>query len=136
MFGVALIVVGSASLVLRAGYENLRAASKDKESPRAVLKTTTWDFGDVEPGQILRASIPVTNAGGTRLAVVNESSSCSCSSTTTGGIVVLPGETSQLEVKLDTRGSRSVVQSELRFFTNDPQRPRLTITLLAKVRGR
>ncbi|MBT4867480.1 MAG: DUF1573 domain-containing protein [Planctomycetaceae bacterium] len=129
-----LIAIGSASIVLRGGFENLVAATN--EPPRAVLKVTDWDFGDVEPGQILRASFPVANAGGRRLVVVEESSNCSCSSTTSGGIVVPPGEIGELQITLNTDRLQSAIKTGLQFSTNDPKHPRLTLTLAAKVRDR
>ena len=115
-------------------FENLVAATN--EPPSAVLKVTAWDFGDVEPGQILRASFSVTNAGGRRLVVAEESSTCSCSSTTSGGIVVPPGETGVLQVKLDIDRLQSAIKTGLQFSTNDPQHPRLTLNLVAKLRDR
>ena len=100
----------------------------------AVLKSTQWDFGVVQQGEILRTSFFIQNVGDRRLIVQQRSSSCDCASTPSQTMIVQPGKSANIAATVDTHGIEGAFQMELEFTTSDPQLPEFTLSLLSEVR--
>jgi hypothetical protein len=128
--------VGLWSLPLRPKVEFWlsEAAGRVPEQPVVSIKQVEQDFGSVDAGGVLPASFRVTNTGGRRLILLEKSRSCGCLASGRPEILVQPGQSVDLEIKLKTARLHGPVRKAVYYYTNDPKRPLLTLTLVADVR--
>ncbi|WP_306600149.1 DUF1573 domain-containing protein [Geothrix sp. 21YS21S-2] len=102
--------------------------------PRMVLDTLRHDFGKVERESTSRFRFKVTNAGGGPLRILGVKPSCGCTSTVVGKEILLPGESTELEVAFMAAGLRGEVTKFVEIHSDDPANPIQTLTLKAEVR--
>ena len=91
------------------------------------------DFGKVQEGTKAVHQFRVTNTGTAPLAIYRMNPSCGCTSTVVGQSSLAPGESTGLEVALNTRGMKGPVHKSVVVVTNDPARPNCTLTFEAEV---
>jgi hypothetical protein len=108
---------------------------KCESPPRPELDYTSWDFGCVESGPELEARFPVHNAGGRRLILHESRSSCECVSGANSHVIVKPGETIDLAVRIATKHVRGPLKLDVQYDTNSPDVPLLSFSLLADVKS-
>jgi len=82
------------------------------------------DFGNVQQSQSLVFAFTVLNTGNEELVISRISTSCGCTAAIVSDRVVPPGGTTKLEVTLETRKYRGVVQRSVSVASNDPDRVR------------
>lgn len=101
--------------------------------PMALVPCTQRDLGTVPQGEVLQAAFAVTNTGTRRLILLEQSRACCGRSTGRPETAVLPGETTELRVQVDTSRWCGQVREVVRYHTNDPGLPRLCLTVTARV---
>lgn len=100
-------------------------------APRAVLPDSTCDLGEVRGGQPLTARFPIENRGARRLVLTELDRSCDCVRGERPEIVVGPGRSGEIRVRLETDELSGPMQLEVRYATNDPALPMITLRVLA-----
>ena len=118
IFGLLLstLVVATASLVL--------AQEKTADGPQMEIEPEEHDFGNVQQNQNLLHEFTITNTGSEDLVIRRISTSCGCTAALVSEDVVPPGGTVSLEVKLETRKYKGVVQRSISVASNDKRRVR------------
>jgi len=94
-------------------------------APQVALDDDVHDFGHVRRGVILHHDFRIRNSGGRKLLLYRE-----------GGvdpIRVDSGDAADVTVALHSAERWGRTQKNVRFTTNDPERPRLTLTVTAVV---
>ena len=111
----------------------LSVADDDQGSPQAVIERTRWDFGTVSGEKELMARFPVTNAGRRRLVLVELDRSCDCVAPDRPEIIVAPGESTVIPIRLDAKQLAGAFEMIVRFTSNDAHQPTLEFRLCAKI---
>lgn len=101
-----------------------------------ALATDRQDFGEVPAGPPLIARFPIENHGARRLVLTELDRSCDCIRGERPEIIVGPGSSGEIRVRLATDELCGPMQLALRYATNDPALPMLTVQVLADVKGR
>lgn len=128
---VSFILTREASHALRpAPAEETR---QEAPGPIAVLPETQRDVGAVSAGVVLGARFSVKNAGTRRLVIERESEECCDEPSERRRIVVPPGVSGVIEVQVDTNRWYGEMRHVVHYTTNDPSRPRFTLTLHGEV---
>jgi Protein of unknown function (DUF1573) len=100
--------------------------------PMLVIDDLEKDLGHVSVGERISVEFALSNAGDRRLILQNVESSCECVSGEPS-IVVASGKSKALKVKFRAQEATGQMQIETSYSTNDPERPLLTLTVLANV---
>jgi uncharacterized protein DUF1573 len=124
--GVALVMSSAHALCIH-------IVSSRSGHPRAVVDRTTWEFGKVQPGSMLKAGFEVRNEGGQRLILRKLNGDCDCLSTTETEVLIEPGTHRTLVAELDTLKASGPMTVELNYRTNDPQQPLLKLVVVADI---
>ncbi|HEX5444459.1 MAG TPA: DUF1573 domain-containing protein [Pirellulales bacterium] len=131
---VVLLTVVLFECVAAVVFGRLRLAPHDSEAvPHAVVPDTLLDFGEVPAGRPLTAHFPVENHGARRLVLTQLDASCDCIRGDRPEIVVGAGESSDIQVRLETEELSGPMQLDLRYATNDPILPTIAVRVLADV---
>src|SRR3990172_10196310 len=85
------------------GY--LKAIPKSENQtnlPKIEVSPKTYDFGEINYGEVMNYTFEVKNAGTRPLEIKRVATSCSCTTAKIGKENLAPGETTQLSVRYDS----------------------------------
>ena len=88
-----------------AGYGYLKAIPKPENQenlPKIEVSPETYDFGEINYGDIMNYNFQVKNTGSSLLEIKRVATSCSCTTAKIEKENLAPGETTQLSVKYDS----------------------------------
>ncbi|MFH1919181.1 MAG: DUF1573 domain-containing protein [Planctomycetota bacterium] len=125
-----------ASLVSRSLSARTGEARAGRLAPRLVLPRSERDLGTVSQGGTIRAVFPIRNAGIRRLIVMEEGKGCCGEPAEPRRIILAPGESTSVEVEVNTAQWHGRVEHAVHYTTNDPELPRFALTVTANVESR
>lgn len=94
-----------------------------------------FDFLSVEEGAVVEKVFTISNKGSEPLQVQKVAASCGCTVSTLASNYIAPGESTTLEVKLDTRGFYGGVQKKVFIFTNDPNQAAVALPITGRIKA-
>ena len=100
------------------------AQRKAKSGPVMEIEPKDHDFGGVQQDQKLVHEFTVTNVGTEDLEIRRISTSCGCTAAILADSIVKPGESTTLEVVLETRKYKGVIDKSVSVASNDRERVR------------
>jgi hypothetical protein len=103
-----------------------------RPAPRAVAPFTSYDFGDVYTGEIIRQVFVIRNEGDAELLIKDFKADCGCS-VTRFDRAIPPGAEGTVELEVQTISQSGVISKTARLYTNDPDRPTMVFTLNANM---
>jgi hypothetical protein len=114
-------LVAVAALLLSSG-ELLRAQSSKSAGARMEIEPSEHDFGSVRQDQKLVYEFVVRNAGTEDLELLRIATSCGCTAALPAERIVPPGGSTTLEVTLETRKYKGVLERSVSVASNDRTR--------------
>jgi mono/diheme cytochrome c family protein len=124
---IICLVACSLALVL------LSACSALKPAPKIEVDQKKFDFGDVKEGVELNHTFHLRNTGNAQLNIYEAYSSCGCTTPKLSKQKLNPGETTELNVAIDTAMKQDAVTKTVFVSSNDMALPLLPIDLSMKV---
>lgn len=104
--------------------------SKAKEQ---VDEKYTWDFGKAKEGDILAHTFTLKNEYSKVLNIKNVTSTCGCTTSVVKKTTLTPGETTDIEVKFNTKGYSGLTQKYIYVNTDDLDNPMIRLIIKADV---
>ncbi len=104
------------------------------DAPVALLPSSDRDVGTITQGAVLRIAFPIANAGTRRLIVTEAAATCCGRPANDGQIVLAPGESTNLNVSIETIRWCGQLDHAVRYLTNDPRLPQFTLKVTGDVR--
>ena len=101
LFALFVMVAGAAMLSMTMPYSN--ANDQDSNAPHMKFETTKHNFGTIYVGADGNFSFKFTNTGKEPLIIQGVRSSCGCTIAKKPNAPVIPGESSEIKVRYDTR---------------------------------
>jgi GTPase len=92
-----------------------------------------WDFGQVKEGQILKHDFAIRNGLSNPLVIKKIDTSCSCTVSEVKKKTLMPGESTVIEVKFNSKGYFGPVQQFVYVNTDNTDNPVLKFTIKANV---
>jgi len=123
------------------GYLNAIPGIEDsaEEYPKIEAAPESFDFGEIDYGQIAEHTFKIKNSGNEVLEIKRIATSCACTSAEIEKEILNPGEETNLFVKYDTglmTGAHAKGNQERIIYikSNDPINPQIEITIKAYVK--
>jgi len=104
--------------------------SKAKEQ---VDEKYTWDFGKAKEGDILTHTFILKNESSKTLNIKNVNTSCGCTTSEVKKTSLEPGESTDIEVKFNSKGYLGPVQKFIYVNTDDVDNPVIRLIIKADV---
>lgn len=107
--------------------------------PRIEISPKTFDFGDIQYGDIVEYDFTVKNVGNEILEIKRVATSCSCTTAKLGKEAISPGEAVNLHVRYDS-GAMGLAHGKgkqeriIYIKSNDPVTPQAESMVFANVR--
>ncbi len=93
----------------------------------------TWNFGKVKKDETLKHTFSLANDSNATLNIKNVQTSCGCTAVEIKNKVLLPGETTELEVKVEVKGYAGEVKQYVFVYTDNLDNPVLRFIIKAEV---
>ena len=100
------------------GYAQNDDAAPTADGPIMSFETMTVDYGTIEEGADPLRKVKFTNTGTQPLIIKNARGSCGCTVPTWPKEPIMPGESSDIEVRYDTRRVGKISKT-IRITTNE-----------------
>jgi hypothetical protein len=97
--------------------------------PKVVFKEKEWDFGHIKQGEVVTHEFIFRNEGNAPLKVSRVSTSCGCTAALVSANELAPGQEGRLKVTFDSRGYYDKVVKYIYFESNDPEKPRVELSI-------
>ncbi len=94
---------------------------------------TTFDFGEVYTGAVVKKNIILKNVGKDTLNVDNVSTSCGCTATLLSKNAIAPKDSGNLQITFDSKKFTGKVEKAVTFETNDTTQKKVRIIFNAEV---
>lgn len=114
-------VVAIAALLLSAAAP-LRAQASKSGGPRMEIEPSEHDFGPARQDQKLVYDFVVKNTGTEDLTLLRIATSCGCAAALPAERLVPPGGSTTLQVTLETRKYKGVLERSISVASNDRRR--------------
>lgn len=113
-----------------AGYPQVKENLSD-DAQADILRS--WDFGKAAAGSILQHDFVLKNESGRTLKITGINTSCGCTVSKVKKEVLAPGETTEIEVKFNTRGYSGAVRQFIFVNTDSPENPIIRFTIKTEI---
>ncbi len=117
LVGILILVTATATAITSTAQRN-----NTQSGPRMEIEPSNHDFGGVKPNQELLHVFTVSNVGTEPLEIRRISTSCGCTAAIAKTRVLNPGQSTTLEVTLETRKYKGVIEKSVSVASNDPAR--------------
>lgn len=111
----------------------LMAFSGQDKAPSIVIDNPVKDFGKVMQGTMLKHAFSFSNKGTTTLEILTVEASCGCQTASPSADKIPAGRSGQIEVSVDTAGMTGAIEESVSVATNDPRRPKVSLSVRADV---
>ena len=109
------------------------APKAGERGPKITVEKAVHDFGEIGPGAKKYCEFKFTNTGDSLLKITKVSRTCGCTPFTLEKNEYAPGESGTLKVKYNAGGLGGSVNRRLFIYSNDKERPKVTLTIKAKI---
>ncbi|MFH1354826.1 MAG: DUF1573 domain-containing protein [Candidatus Omnitrophota bacterium] len=92
-----------------------------------------WDFGEIEKAEIVEHNFTISNNSGKTLKIERVHTSCGCTASEVGNDTLLPGKSTQIKVKFDSKSYSGEIKQYAYVHTDDPENSLIKLTIKAKV---
>jgi hypothetical protein len=86
--------------------------------PKIEFEETTFNFGEVNEGEIVEHDYNFTNIGKKDLVILDTKSSCGCTVPYYDKAPIPPGGSGTIKIKFDTKGKSRGQEKKVTIFTN------------------
>ncbi|MDO8424582.1 MAG: DUF1573 domain-containing protein [bacterium] len=120
-------------------FKAIPGADGGGDNPKIEMSPATFDFGDIQYGQIVEYDFTVKNTGKSVLEIKRVATSCSCTTAKISQETITPGETVNLRVRYDS-GAMGLAHGKGRqerviyIRSNDPVTPQTESMIFANVK--
>jgi len=93
----------------------------------------TWDFGQVKEGQVLKHTFTLKNESTKTLKIKDVNTSCGCTASEAKKVILLPQESTTVEVKFNSKGYSGSAKQYIYVHTDDLDNPVIRFIIIAQV---
>ncbi len=122
------------SLSIAEDFSKLTEEQK-ANAPVAVVENNVYEFGVLVEGDIAEHSYKIKNNGKSDLIIRNVKASCGCTAVKHSNLVK-PGETTDINVKFNSRGKKGRQNKSITVITNDPNNSTITFRITGDVQAK
>jgi len=124
---IGIIVIVGAFLI----FYNIQ--NKSSQPPTISLSEEEWDFGKIKEDERPVHIFTIKNTGREELIISRVRASCGCTATMLSSNNIKPGQKAELQVTFNPTGYNGIVKKDITIESNDPQRPKAKVTIIAEV---
>ncbi|MCA9801201.1 MAG: DUF1573 domain-containing protein, partial [Cyanobacteria bacterium HKST-UBA02] len=98
-------------------------------APHIAIEPEAVDLGKLEEGVEVKRNFVIKNTSKSQLKIYEAHSSCGCTVPTLKKNDLMPGESADLEIMIDTSMKQGKVDKTVEVSSNDPERPVVPVAI-------
>lgn len=102
---------------------------------KIFAQQSEYDFGKIKAGEIVTHDFVILNNGGDKLIINNVRAGCGCTAVKPENSILLPGESTKINVKFDSNGRKGQQKKFVYVESNDEANPYLKLSFSANIIG-
>jgi hypothetical protein len=95
--------------------------------------TNVYNFGRIKEGRVLRHKFTLKNTSEKTLKIISINTSCGCTISKVRQKVILPAQSSSVEVQFNTKGYCGPIEQHVYVQTDSPQNPLFIFSVKADI---
>jgi hypothetical protein len=111
-------------------------AEQLKNAPVANFENTTFDFGKIKSGEMVKHEFIFKNTGKADLLIRNLTTSCGCTAVKPKGNVIKPGNASSIMAEFDSEGKNGYQNKTITVITNDPKNSEIILWIKGEINSK
>jgi len=104
-----------------------------ENAPKVKMSEEEYNFGTVNEGDNVEHTFTITNTGKSTLYIRKVKGSCSCTVVQPEKTELAPNESTSMKAVFRTHGKTGGQSRPADLITNDPERPKITLTIMGTV---
>jgi hypothetical protein len=112
---------------------NSKVSSVSGPAPKVVVDQLKYDFGTLDLEKSGRREFTVTNEGNAVLKLTKGATTCRCTASDLDRSELQPGESTKITLNWRPTADPGPYEQTADFYTNDPSKPKFTITISGKI---
>ncbi|MEI8203460.1 MAG: DUF1573 domain-containing protein [Bacteroidota bacterium] len=113
-------------------FSTLTPEQKEKAA-KIEFKNTTYNFGKVNNGEIVKYSFEFTNTGKSDLLIHKTKASCGCTASNPAKTTLKPGESSTIDISFNSTGRTGQQHKNVTVISNDPVNYNIVLNIEGEV---
>ncbi|QJX46876.1 DUF1573 domain-containing protein [Hymenobacter taeanensis] len=93
-------------------------AAPNPNAPVMTFAVSEHDFGDIQPGSVVKHTFEFTNTGKSPLLIENATASCGCTTPNWTKEPIAPGAKGTIDVQFDSHGKMGIQNKEVAIQAN------------------
>ena len=98
-----------------------------------VIDPYSWDFGQIKEGEVLKHIFVLKNESEKTLTIRDANTSCGCTASKVEKKILLPGESTEIEVQFNTKGYSGLTQQHVYVHTDSLDKSIIRFIIKAEV---
>jgi len=98
-----------------------------------IVDPYSWDFAQVKEGEVLEHAFVLKNESEETLTIKEVNTSCGCTASKVEKKILLPGESTGIEVRFNTKGYSGLTQQYIYVHTDSLDKPIVRFIIKAAV---
>lgn len=111
----------------------LGSTEEQTDTPEVADDAYVWDFGKVNEGEVLKHNFTIKNDTGRTLNITNVRTSCGCTTSQVKKKTLLPQESTDLEVSVNSKGYSGEVTRSIYVETDNIDNPLIKYIIKVQV---
>lgn len=103
------------------------------DTPEVIDDAYAWDFGEVNEGEVLKHNFTIKNDTDKTLNITNVRTSCGCTTSQVKNKVLLPDESTDLEVTFNSKGYSGEIMRSIYVETDSLDNPLIKYIIKVQV---
>jgi hypothetical protein len=108
-------------------------AYAEGEKPLLHIEESTFEFGSVSQGTVVKHEFTLENKGSADLEIQRVVAACGCTASSIDSETIAPGENGKIQVEFNTAGFSGEKLKTVRVYTNDQEQPSSLLSLKGRV---
>jgi hypothetical protein len=122
----------SVSVNIEENFEKL-SPQELANAPKAVYENPTFNFGSLKEGQKIDYAFKLKNEGKSNLIIRNIKPSCGCTAISPEKTMIAPGESTEIKMVFDSKGTMGRQYKTITVITNAPNAPTTVLKIIGTV---
>lgn len=108
-------------------------SAQNKKSPQISVVPEVFDFGKIVEGTVVTKEFKIKNLGDDTLKIEKVRASCGCTAANPKKTILLPGESTSIDVSFDSSNRAGKQKKHVYIFSNDPKYREYRFSFFAEV---
>ena len=131
---IAWVIFSTATALLIAALP-AKSSGSSQGAPRIEFAKLSFNFGTMYQNEDVSYSFHFRNLGNGVLKITKVKSTCGCTAALPDKRELAPGESGEIKITFRSGTMQGMVSKQIHVDSNDPARPRITLTVTGTVRA-